>query len=135
LRSDQQPDPAQHVAGEPVRQGGEQRSVGRGELDLLTAQMPLQDGDLMSESEDLRLLGAPEPMTTPARSTTVGTPLPRKMSATSARDRICADTLTPGPVGAGPPRYTIRPTPAARAAAATLPAAARSTSSKSARRS
>jgi hypothetical protein len=57
LRPDQQPNPAPHLAGEPVQQGGEQHPVGPGEPDLLTVQLPLQNGDLMSESQDLHVLG------------------------------------------------------------------------------
>ena len=56
LRPDQQPEPAQHVAGERVQQRGQQRPVSRSEPDLLAAQLPLQDRDLMAESEDLGVL-------------------------------------------------------------------------------
>ena len=38
----------------------------------------------------------PEPMMTAARSTTVGTPLRRKMSATSPRERRCAEACRRG---------------------------------------
>ena len=53
----QQADLAQQVAGESVRQGGEQRPVGGGEPNLLAVQLPLQDGELVSESEDLSVFG------------------------------------------------------------------------------
>jgi hypothetical protein len=46
----------------------------------------------------------PEPMTTPARSTTAGIPLARKMSPTSVRERRWADAPASGPPDAGPPR-------------------------------
>jgi hypothetical protein len=48
----QQPDAAQHVAGQLVQQCGEERPVGTGEADLLTVQLPFEDRDLMPEGRD-----------------------------------------------------------------------------------
>lgn len=56
LRADQQPQAAQYVAGKPVQQGGEPRPVGPGEADFLAVQLPLEDGDLMAQGEDLGVL-------------------------------------------------------------------------------
>ena len=58
LGADQQPEAAQHVAGEPVQQRGEQRPVGRGEPDLLAVQVPFEDRDLVAQREDLGVLVA-----------------------------------------------------------------------------
>jgi len=58
LGPDQQPDPAQHAAGQPMHQGGEEGALGRGEPDLPAVQLALQDADLVTESEDLGVLGA-----------------------------------------------------------------------------
>jgi hypothetical protein len=44
----QQSDPAQHVAGELVKQRGEEGSVGGGEPHLLAVQLPLEDHDLVA---------------------------------------------------------------------------------------
>ena len=68
-------------------------------------------------------------MITAARSTAVGTPLSSRIRATSARDRRCAEGRPSRSAGAGPPRYTIRRTPAARAASAKFVAASRSAAS------
>ena len=70
----------------------------------------------------------PEPRTTAARSTTVGTPELSRMRATSARERRCGESSSPA--GSSPPRWTSRPTPAARAAAAMTSAVRRSVASK-----
>ena len=51
----QQPDAAQHVAGQLVQQGGEKRPVGRGEPDLLAVQVPFEHRDLVAEGQDLRV--------------------------------------------------------------------------------
>jgi len=47
----EQSDAVQDLAGQRVQQGGEKRPVGRGELDLLAVQLPLQDGDLVTQRE------------------------------------------------------------------------------------
>jgi hypothetical protein len=57
LRAGEQPDAAEYVAGQLVKQGGEQRPVSRGEPDLLAVELPLEDDDLMSERQDLGVLG------------------------------------------------------------------------------
>jgi hypothetical protein len=57
LGTNQQSGVASHLAGESVQQGGEQRSVGGGESYLLAVQLPLQDGELVSEREDLSVFG------------------------------------------------------------------------------
>jgi hypothetical protein len=54
----QQPDAAEHVAGQPVQESGEERPVSGGEPDLLAAQLPLEDRDLVPKSQDLRVLGS-----------------------------------------------------------------------------
>jgi hypothetical protein len=61
-------------------------------------------------------LADPEPMTTAARSTAVGTPEASSTSPTRSREAMCV--LSSSPAGASPPRYTIRATPAAAAASA-----------------
>ena len=71
----------------------------------------------------------PEPITTPACSTSAGTPLASRISPTSTRERRCADSGASS--GCNPPRYTMRETDAAAAASATVRAARRSVSSKS----
>jgi hypothetical protein len=53
----QQSDPAEHVAGESVQQGGEQGPISRGEPDLLAVQLPFEDHDLVPQGEDFRVLG------------------------------------------------------------------------------
>ena len=50
LRTDEQPDTPEHLAGQ---QGGEKRPIGRGEPDLLAVQVPSEDCDLVPEPEDL----------------------------------------------------------------------------------
>jgi hypothetical protein len=40
-----------------VQQGGEQRPVGQRESYLLAVQLPLEDGELVSEGEDLSVFG------------------------------------------------------------------------------
>jgi hypothetical protein len=57
LGAHEQPDLAQCGAGESVQQRGEQGPVGRGELDLLAVQLPLQNRDLVPQGEDLHVLG------------------------------------------------------------------------------
>jgi hypothetical protein len=53
----EQPDAAQHVAGESAEQRGEERPVGRGEADLLAVQLSLEDGELVAQCQDFRVLG------------------------------------------------------------------------------
>lgn len=65
---------------------------------------------------------------TAARSTVVGTPEARRISPTSVRDSRCGESSSPS--GIRPPRYTMRPTPASRAAWANTRAVARSRASK-----
>jgi hypothetical protein len=48
LGLDQQPEPAGHVPGEPVQQGGQERPVGRREPRPGLAQLPLQHRDLVA---------------------------------------------------------------------------------------
>jgi hypothetical protein len=43
-----QPDPAQHVAREPVQQSGEEHPISGGEPYLLALQLSLEDGDLVA---------------------------------------------------------------------------------------
>ena len=64
----------------------------------------------------------PEPITTDAWNSIVGTPEPRRMRPTSWRDSRWAER-SPVP---SPPRYTMRRTPCARAASANAVAASRS---------
>jgi hypothetical protein len=56
VRPDQQPEPAKHIAREPVQQGGQERPVGRGEPRPGHAQLPLQHGDLVAQRQDLGIL-------------------------------------------------------------------------------
>jgi hypothetical protein len=56
LGTHQQPDPAEHGAGELVQQCGEQRPVRGGEPDPLAVQLALEDGDLVAEGEDFGIL-------------------------------------------------------------------------------
>ena len=71
-----------------------------------------------------------EPMMTPARSSTVGTPLARSVRPTSALLRKCGDSLLAGTSGTMPPRYTMRCTPARAACCPNTVAIWRSCSSK-----
>jgi hypothetical protein len=48
LGPDQQPELAEHVAWEPVQQGGQERPVGGTEPRPIHAQPPLQDRDLVA---------------------------------------------------------------------------------------
>jgi hypothetical protein len=57
LGAHQQPDPAQHGAGESMQQRGEQGPIGGGEPNLLTVQLPLEDHDLVTQRKDLGVLG------------------------------------------------------------------------------
>jgi hypothetical protein len=54
----QQSDPAEHGAGEPVQQRGEQGPVSGGEPDLLAVQLPFEDHDLVPQCQDFRILGS-----------------------------------------------------------------------------
>ncbi len=65
----------------------------------------------------------PEPITIDARSSRVGTPEAASVAPTSCRLARCADRSGPDP---RPPRYTMRRTPAARAAAPKARAPSRS---------
>jgi hypothetical protein len=56
LGSYQQPDLAQHGAGESVQQCGEQRSISGGEPNPLAVQLALKDGDLVAEGKDFGVL-------------------------------------------------------------------------------
>jgi hypothetical protein len=56
VRPDQKPEPAEQVAREAVQQGGQERPVARGEPRSGRAQLPLQDRDLMTQSQDLHIL-------------------------------------------------------------------------------
>ena len=56
VRPHQQPEPAEHVAWEPVQQGGQERPVGGGEPQPGRAQLPVQDRDLVTQHQDLRVL-------------------------------------------------------------------------------
>jgi hypothetical protein len=49
-------DAAQHITGQPVQQRGEKRPIGKGEQDLLAAQVPFEDRALVPEREDLGVL-------------------------------------------------------------------------------
>ena len=57
LGTQQQPNPAQHVAGESVQQGGEHRPVGGGEPYLLAVQLSFEKRDLVAEGDDFGVLG------------------------------------------------------------------------------
>jgi len=48
VRPHQQPEPAEHVAWEPVQQGGQERTVDRREPRPCLAQLPLQHRDLVA---------------------------------------------------------------------------------------
>ena len=50
---DQQPEPAQHVLGEAVQQGGQERPVAGQEPQPGLAKLPLQDRDLVAQCQDL----------------------------------------------------------------------------------
>jgi len=56
VRPDQQPEPAEHIAREPVQQGGQEYPVARPEPRPDRAQLPLQDHDLVPQHQDLRVL-------------------------------------------------------------------------------
>jgi hypothetical protein len=73
----------------------------------------------------------PLPMITAACSAATGTPLPSRMSPTSARERWCGDRPLPS-AETTPHRYTMRVTPADMAAFAKMAAASRSRCSKDA---
>jgi hypothetical protein len=48
VRPDQQPEPAEHVAREPVQQGGQERPVGGREPQPGRAQLPFRHRDLVT---------------------------------------------------------------------------------------
>jgi hypothetical protein len=56
IRLGQQPEPAEHVPGEPVQQSGQERPVDEGEPRPGLTQLPLQHRDLVTQSQDLDLL-------------------------------------------------------------------------------
>jgi hypothetical protein len=56
VRPDQQPESGEHVAWEPVQQGGQERSVGGGEPRPGSAELPLQDRNLVAQRQDLDIL-------------------------------------------------------------------------------
>jgi len=56
LGPDQQPEPAEHVAWEPVQQSGQEHPVARAEPRPGLAQLPLQHRDLVAERQDLHVL-------------------------------------------------------------------------------
>ncbi|GII23212.1 hypothetical protein [Planosporangium mesophilum] len=56
VRSHQQPQPAQHLAGQRREHGGEEAPVLGCELHPVSAELPLQDGDLMPQSQNLCVL-------------------------------------------------------------------------------
>jgi len=56
VRPDQQPEPAEHVAREPVQQGGKEHPVARAEPRPGRAQLPFQDRDLVPQCQDLHVL-------------------------------------------------------------------------------
>jgi hypothetical protein len=56
VRPDQQPEPAKHIAREPVQQGGQERPVGGGEPRPGRARLPLQHRDLVAQRQDLDIL-------------------------------------------------------------------------------
>lgn len=53
VRSDQQPQPAQHVHRQPVQQRCQERPVAGAEPHLLLSELPLQHRDPMAQGEDL----------------------------------------------------------------------------------
>jgi hypothetical protein len=53
MRTDQQPEPAQHVPREAVQQGGQERPVAGQEPRPGLAELPLQDHDLVAQRQDL----------------------------------------------------------------------------------
>jgi hypothetical protein len=57
LGANQQPDLAQHIAGESVQQGGQESPISGSEPDLLAVQLPFEDRDLASQGQDFRVLG------------------------------------------------------------------------------
>ena len=56
VRLDQQPEPAEHVPGEPMQQGGQERPVDEGEPRPGLTQLPLQHRDLVTRRQDLDVL-------------------------------------------------------------------------------
>jgi hypothetical protein len=55
---DQQPKPAQDLARQWHQQRGEESPVFRGERQLVRTELPLKDGDLVAQGEDLHVLVA-----------------------------------------------------------------------------
>jgi hypothetical protein len=56
LRPHQQPEPAKNVPWEPVQRGSQERPVARGEPRPGRTQLPLQNRDLVTHRQDLRIL-------------------------------------------------------------------------------
>jgi hypothetical protein len=56
VRSHQQPPSAQHPAGQGPEKGGEQGPVLGRERHPVSAELPLQDGDLMPQRQNLHVL-------------------------------------------------------------------------------
>jgi hypothetical protein len=56
VRSHQQPQSAQHLAGQRREQGGEEGPVPGRELHPISAELPFQNGDLMPQSQNLCVL-------------------------------------------------------------------------------
>lgn len=57
LRSNHEPDLVQHMAGQAMQQRGQERPIGPGEPYPRPAQLPLQDGELVPQRQDLHVLG------------------------------------------------------------------------------
>jgi hypothetical protein len=53
----EQPDLAEHVAGESVQQRGEDGPICRGEPCSFALQLSFEDGDLVAQGEDLGVFG------------------------------------------------------------------------------
>ena len=58
VRADQKLQAAQELARQRGKQRGQESPVGRGELHLAGTELPLKDGELMAQGEDLRVLVA-----------------------------------------------------------------------------
>jgi hypothetical protein len=56
VRLHQQPQSAQHLSGHGREKGGEEGPVLRREIHPVSAELPLQDGDLMPQSQNLHVL-------------------------------------------------------------------------------
>jgi hypothetical protein len=56
VRAGQQPQPARHIAWQPVQQRRQQRPITGVQAHLLLAQLALQDGDRIAQRQDLNVL-------------------------------------------------------------------------------